>query len=99
MFFNKLLWKVVLTYYSHCKKISGTYYAAIIENKSDFEGRVVVDVGSGSGILSLFAAQVDCYFHEFRKNICSKCTCCYMKFKGTISYRNSDFSFGLHYIT
>ncbi|XP_050219272.1 probable histone-arginine methyltransferase 1.3 [Mercurialis annua] len=36
---------------------TGTYYAAIIENRSDFFGRVVVDVGAGSGILSLFAAQ------------------------------------------
>jgi type I protein arginine methyltransferase len=30
----------------------------VMENRSDFEGRVVVDVGAGSGILSLFAAQV-----------------------------------------
>lgn len=37
---------------------SGTYYAAVIENRADFTGRVVVDVGAGSGILSLFAAQV-----------------------------------------
>lgn len=36
----------------------GTYYAAVMENRSDFEGKVVVDVGAGSGILSLFAAQV-----------------------------------------
>lgn len=36
---------------------TGTYFAAVIENRSDFEGRVVVDVGAGSGILSLFAAQ------------------------------------------
>ncbi|KAK7354812.1 hypothetical protein VNO80_20310 [Phaseolus coccineus] len=36
---------------------TGTYYAAVIENRSDFTGRVVVDVGAGSGILSLFAAQ------------------------------------------
>ncbi|KAI5412851.1 putative histone-arginine methyltransferase 1.3, variant 3 [Lathyrus oleraceus] len=35
----------------------GTYYAAVIENRADFTGRVVVDVGAGSGILSLFAAQ------------------------------------------
>ncbi|KAK7412937.1 hypothetical protein VNO78_04716 [Psophocarpus tetragonolobus] len=36
---------------------TGTYYAAVIENRADFIGRVVVDVGAGSGILSLFAAQ------------------------------------------
>ena len=29
-----------------------------MENRADFIGRVVVDVGAGSGILSLFAAQV-----------------------------------------
>ncbi|XP_043709741.1 probable histone-arginine methyltransferase 1.3 isoform X4 [Telopea speciosissima] len=37
---------------------TGTYYAAVVENRTDFIGRVVVDVGAGSGILSLFAAQV-----------------------------------------
>ncbi|XP_042517270.1 probable histone-arginine methyltransferase CARM1 [Macadamia integrifolia] len=37
---------------------TGTYYAAVVENRADFIGRVVVDVGAGSGILSLFAAQV-----------------------------------------
>ena len=36
---------------------TGTYYAAIMENAADFAGRVVMDVGAGSGILSLFAAQ------------------------------------------
>ncbi|CAN6467355.1 unnamed protein product [Victoria cruziana] len=36
---------------------TGTYYAAVIENRVDFHDRVVVDVGAGSGILSLFAAQ------------------------------------------
>ncbi|PHT33126.1 putative histone-arginine methyltransferase CARM1 [Capsicum baccatum] len=36
---------------------TGTYYSAVIENRVDFIGRVVVDVGAGSGILSLFAAQ------------------------------------------
>ncbi|PNY09870.1 putative histone-arginine methyltransferase 1.3-like protein [Trifolium pratense] len=36
---------------------TGTYYAAVMENRTDFFGRVVVDVGAGSGILSLFAAQ------------------------------------------
>ncbi|KAK7292272.1 hypothetical protein RIF29_08050 [Crotalaria pallida] len=36
---------------------TGTYYAAVVENRADFIGRVVVDVGAGSGILSLFAAQ------------------------------------------
>ncbi|KAK2645951.1 hypothetical protein Ddye_021146 [Dipteronia dyeriana] len=36
---------------------TGTYYSAVMENRADFTGRVVVDVGAGSGILSLFAAQ------------------------------------------
>jgi len=30
---------------------AGTYYAAVLENKVDFEGKVVVDVGAGSGML------------------------------------------------
>ncbi|CAL5407070.1 unnamed protein product [Camellia sinensis] len=33
-----------------------TYYAAVIENCTDFVGRVGVDVSAGSSILSLFAA-------------------------------------------
>ena len=37
---------------------TGTYYAAILENTADFQGKVVMDVGAGSGVLSLFAAQV-----------------------------------------
>ncbi|CAA0834181.1 Probable histone-arginine methyltransferase 1.4 [Striga hermonthica] len=36
---------------------TGSYYAAVLENRVDFTDRVVVDVGAGSGILSLFAAQ------------------------------------------
>ena len=32
------------------------YRNAILSNKNDFEGKVVMDVGAGSGILSLFAA-------------------------------------------
>jgi len=36
---------------------TGTYFAAITENEMDFNGKVVMDVGCGSGILSLFAAQ------------------------------------------
>ena len=37
---------------------TGTYYAAIMGNFTDFKDKVVMDVGSGTGILSLFAAQV-----------------------------------------
>lgn len=33
------------------------YRNAILNNKMDFEGKIVLDVGAGSGILSLFAAQ------------------------------------------
>mmetsp|Transcript_3043 Transcript_3043/g.7591 ORF Transcript_3043/g.7591 Transcript_3043/m.7591 type:complete len:571 (-) Transcript_3043:541-2253(-) len=35
---------------------TGMYFMAITENRADFEGKVVMDVGAGSGILSLFAA-------------------------------------------
>jgi len=36
---------------------TGAYYEAITQNGSDFQGSTVMDVGAGSGILSLFAAQ------------------------------------------
>ncbi|WIA28253.1 hypothetical protein OEZ86_010808 [Tetradesmus obliquus] len=36
---------------------TGTYHAAITENRADFEGKTVMDVGAGSAILSLFSAQ------------------------------------------
>lgn len=36
---------------------TGTYQAAIMENPTDFAGKVVLDVGAGSGILSMFAAR------------------------------------------
>jgi type I protein arginine methyltransferase len=36
---------------------TGAYYAALTENASDFQGKAVMDVGCGSGILSFFAAQ------------------------------------------
>ena len=33
------------------------YREAIVENPTNFRGKVVMDVGCGSGILSIFAAQ------------------------------------------
>lgn len=34
---------------------TGTYYNAVMNNVKDFRGKVVLDVGAGTGILSLFA--------------------------------------------
>lgn len=35
----------------------GAYHDGIVGNRADFEGRTVMDVGAGTGLLSLFAAQ------------------------------------------
>ena len=37
---------------------TATYHHAITDNEADFRGKLVMDVGAGTGILSLFAAQV-----------------------------------------
>jgi histone-arginine methyltransferase CARM1 len=36
---------------------TGLYRQGIVGNRADFEGKVVLDVGAGTGILSIFAAQ------------------------------------------
>ena len=36
---------------------TGTYQRAMLENSVDFRGRVVLDVGAGTGVLSFFALQ------------------------------------------
>jgi ribosomal protein L11 methylase PrmA len=38
-------------------KRTGAYYQAIMSNRRQFKDKVVLDVGTGSGILSIFAAK------------------------------------------
>lgn len=37
-------------------KRTGAYYNAVLQNKRMFSDKVVLDVGTGSGILAIFAA-------------------------------------------
>lgn len=38
-------------------KRTGAYYQAVMQNRRQFAGKVVLDVGTGSGILAIFAAK------------------------------------------
>jgi len=38
-------------------KRTGAYYQGVMQNRRQFEGKVVLDVGTGSGILAIFAAK------------------------------------------
>lgn len=38
-------------------KRTGSYYNACMQNRAQFAGKVVLDVGTGSGILAIFAAK------------------------------------------
>ena len=38
-------------------KRTGAYYNACMQNRAQFAGKTVLDVGTGSGILAIFAAK------------------------------------------
>lgn len=38
-------------------KRTGAYYNACMQNRAQFQGKVILDVGTGSGILAIFAAK------------------------------------------
>jgi protein arginine N-methyltransferase 1 len=61
-----------------------SYRDSIYKNKHMFEGKVVLDVGCGTGILSMFAAKSGAkHVYGVRAQIKMETGCCYPLFRSS----------------